>query len=221
MRSKIQSIMTVLRGLSRDTHLWCFSVIGGAVLLCVSFFVTPLERDLFMHGHMIGEEDTEIEVVRNQFSYSSILGRIGVEGAVEQTNQDNVTVSIDTLTPVSEGAGISDEEFEALCSIVQCEASSEDVRGRELVANVILNRVADPNYPNNIIDVITSPGQFDPVTNGAFMYVPISQTTKQAVMNVLNGVDSSQGAIYFQKSESKIWGDKEYLFRYGSHSFYK
>ncbi len=113
------------------------------------------------------------------------------------------------------------EEIDALERLVQCEASGEDTDGRMLVAQVVLNRVDTGIWGDDIISVIEAPGQFRPVENGAVKVTTVDDITKDAVMSALLGQDSSMGAIYFQKSTAKVWGDKEYLFRYGSHSFYK
>lgn len=59
--------------------------------------------------------------------------------------------------------GISTEELEEelyndslelLACCVEAEASNQGVEGKRLVADVILNRVDDPAYPDNIWDVI-------------------------------------------------------------------
>ncbi len=113
------------------------------------------------------------------------------------------------------------EELDALERLVQCEASGEDADGRMLVAQVVLNRVDTGIWGDDIISVIESPGQFKPVDNGAVKVTTVDSVTKDAVLSAILGEDSAQGAIYFQKSAAKVWGDKEYLFRHGSHSFYK
>lgn len=113
------------------------------------------------------------------------------------------------------------EEVELLERLVECEARSEDYKGKLLVANVVLNRMNSGYWGDSIEDVINAPGQFAPVTSGAVYIAEVSDITVDACINALNGVDISDGAMYFRKSEEKFWGDKEFLFRYGDHSFYK
>lgn len=210
-----------LKVISFDTHLWCASVIGGAILLCVSFFVNPIERFMVLNGNVVSAKENTIEVVHGQMNYGSVLGVYEQEEQAEDINtavnvvEDSVSVSLDS------GSGVSVDDFDALCRIVECEAKGEDIEGRMLVANVVLNRVASDIFPNTIEGVIESPGQFDPVSSQAYYVAVPTADTKEAVMRVLNGEDQSQGALYFQKSESKEWGNKTYLFRYNSHSFYK
>ena len=49
---------------------------------------------------------------------------------------------------------MSDEDYENLLQIVEAEAGTEDLKGRILVANVIMNRIKYPEFPNNATDVI-------------------------------------------------------------------
>jgi N-acetylmuramoyl-L-alanine amidase len=46
----------------------------------------------------------------------------------------------------------------ALC--VWREARSESIRGKQLVANVVINRVHDKRWPNTVRDVVLQPYQF-------------------------------------------------------------
>ncbi|MCR5107949.1 MAG: cell wall hydrolase [Lachnospiraceae bacterium] len=116
---------------------------------------------------------------------------------------------------------ISVEDYLSLCKLVEAEAATEDREGKRLVANVIINRVSSKRFPDTIYDAIFETGQFEPVSRGGYNKAIPTDDTKVAVIGALNGMDDSSGALYFQKSRAKIWGDKVYLFRYGAHSFYR
>jgi len=221
MSKKIRRLVDFMKVLSFDTHLWCISVIGGAILLCASFFINPVERFLVLNGNVVNAKENSIEVVLDQ-KYSSVLGGSHEQyaSAAESDGEVNV-VEEEPSVSLEDGLAVSVEDFDALCRIIECEARGEDLKGRILVGNVVMNRVSSEKFPGTIEDVIKSPGQFDPVTSGAYDVVETSAMTKEAAMRVLNGEDYSQGALYFQKSESEIWGSKTFLFRYNSHSFYK
>ena len=118
-------------------------------------------------------------------------------------------------------AGISAEDYDALCRIVQAEASGESQEGKLLVADVVLNRVADPNFPGTIQGVITQSGQFSPVANGSYGSAVPSADTVAAVNRALSGENISQGALYFKSVRSgSDWGARTMLFNYGNHNFY-
>lgn len=67
----------------------------------------------------------------------------------------------------------------ALCT--EAEASNQDLEGKRLVVDVILNRVDDPDFPNTAREVITQPHQFETWTNGAIDRVKLSESTIEAV----------------------------------------
>mgnify|MGYP002610956818 CR=1 FL=1 len=57
---------------------------------------------------------------------------------------------------------MSDEDYDTLLRIVEAEAGSEDIKGRVLVANVIMNRVKSEDFPNTVTEVVwdNSDGSF-------------------------------------------------------------
>lgn len=122
---------------------------------------------------------------------------------------------------------ITDDEYQVLLRIVEAEAGGEDIKGRMLVANVVLNRLEIGFGGDTISDVVFAEGQFSPVASGRIFKVTPSETTIEAVERVLAGEDYSKGALYFMCRElaSKRgirWFEKnlEFLFKHGCHEFY-
>lgn len=126
---------------------------------------------------------------------------------------------------------VTQSEYDNLLRIVEAEAGGEDIIGKMLVANVILNRVEDEHFPNSINEVIFQSDngvtQFSPISDGRFYTVNISKETVEAVNQVLQGEDNSQGALYFvarkaADQENMRWFDEEleWLFAYGGHEFF-
>lgn len=127
---------------------------------------------------------------------------------------------------------LEDSELDVLLRIVESEAGSEDVEGRLLVANVVLNRVNDEHFPSTVTDVVfqqeNGVAQFSPVSSGRIYTVEISEETYEAVERALEGEDISQGALYFASRKyadgSKMrWFDEhlDFLFQHGGHEFFK
>ena len=126
---------------------------------------------------------------------------------------------------------MSDKDYENLLAIVEAEAGGEDLEGRIMVTNVILNRVVSDEFPENITDVIWersggSP-QFSPTADGRIYTVTVSDTTREAVNRAIDGEDLSQGALYFiaknQSEQDNIeWFEENltFLFEHGGHCFY-
>jgi spore germination cell wall hydrolase CwlJ-like protein len=126
---------------------------------------------------------------------------------------------------------LSDDDIDVLCRIVEAEAGGEDENGKLLVANVVLNRVADNSFPDTVRAVVfqsdSNTSQFSPVANGKYYQVTVSDETKNAVNRALAGEDISGGALYFVARKyadgSKIsWFENnlKFLFNYGGHEFY-
>lgn len=125
----------------------------------------------------------------------------------------------------------SDEDYDTLLRIVEAEATGEDITGKLLVANVILNRVNSDGFPDTVYEVVFQKNsgsvQFSPTIDGRFSSVKITDDTVKAVERALDGEDMSQGALYFS-ARSKAdpsnmnWFDRnlEWLFEYGGHEFY-
>ena len=126
---------------------------------------------------------------------------------------------------------MSDTDYETLLRIVEAEAGSEDVKGRILVANVIMNRVKHEEFPGNVTDVVWERRhgvvQFSPTADGSIGRVSVSDKTKEAVRQVMEGVDYSEGALFFIQKDAAdpknvTWFDKNLkkLLKHGVHEFY-
>jgi len=130
------------------------------------------------------------------------------------------------------GVAVDSDDRRILERIVEAEAGGEDHKGKVLVANVILNRVLSRKFPSSVKEVVFAHSgsvyQFSPVGDGRYYSVSVSKDTKSAVDDALNGVNVSQGALYFMEraiadSDNVTWFDRclTRLFRYGCHEFYK
>ncbi|NLL78986.1 MAG: cell wall hydrolase [Clostridiales bacterium] len=126
---------------------------------------------------------------------------------------------------------LSRKDYEVLLRIVEAEAGCEDIKGRILVANVVLNRVENDAFPDTVEAVVfqreNGRCQFSPISDGRYYSVQISEETKEAVNRALGGEDYSQGALYFAARryadpERMRWFDTHLtrLFCYGGHEFF-
>jgi len=122
---------------------------------------------------------------------------------------------------------VTNDDYQVLLQIVEAEAGTEDIMGRMLVANVILNRLELGFGGNTISDVVFAKGQFSPVADGRFFTVTPTETTIEAVNRVLDGEDYSEGALYFMNrtrasKRGARWFDRnlKLLFQHGDHGFY-
>ncbi len=123
---------------------------------------------------------------------------------------------------------ITDDDYQMLLRIVEAEASGEGMKGKILVANVILNRLEEGfSGATSVSDVIFEKGQFQPVTTGRIFRVTVSEETVEAVERALDGEDYSRGTTFFKSTtgaskKGTAWFEKnlKLVFTYGGHGFY-
>jgi len=126
---------------------------------------------------------------------------------------------------------LSEEDYQALICLVEAEAGTEGLKGKMLVANVVLNRVNHHSFPDTVAEVVyqkkDGKAQFSPVSSGKIHEVMVSEETIEAVERVLCGEDESQGALYFvarayANPKSMQWFDNHltWLFEYKGHEFF-
>lgn len=95
----------------------------------------------------------------------------------------------------ADGYGISRDELEEelyydslelLAVCVEAEAGNQGLLGKRLVVDVILNRVDDPEWPDNITDVITQPYQFSSYWDGGMdrVWEPSEETFQAVIMEL-------------------------------------
>ncbi len=143
------------------------------------------------------------------------------EGSKEEENQKESGWVID----------ISQEDYTALLKLVEAETSGEDIKGRMLVANVVLNRLETGRFGSSVKEVIyqrvDGRAQFSPVGTGRIERVVVTPETVEAVERALCGEDESQGALYFAarahaNPKNMAWFDRNLtrLFAYHGHEFF-
>jgi N-acetylmuramoyl-L-alanine amidase len=87
------------------------------------------------------------------------------------------------------------------------EGQAEPLKGQAAVAEVVLNRTRNPQFPDGIANVIfqhriNSEGrhvyEFSPIGNGAYARATPTTQNKEAVQIALNGSNHAQGALFFR-----------------------
>ena len=115
------------------------------------------------------------------------------------------------------------EKSYLLTKLAMAEAEGEDTEGKALVMLVVLNRVLDEKFPDNIEEVIYQPRQFSPISNGRFDKVePDADCWAALDLIMVDKWDESYGAIYFESESESTWHSEnlDFLFRHGKHYFY-
>lgn len=163
-------------------------------------------------------------------SKGEVLQATNYMGVTKEKISEQRVLDLNMLTR-ERRISVTQSDYEDLLRIVEAEAGGEDKTGKILVANVVLNRVEDAQFPDTVSEVIfqceNGTTQFSPVSDGRFFTVKVSEETIEAVEEALDGEDPSGGALYFVArkyvSEGKMrWFDQNLtrLFSYGGHEFF-
>lgn len=113
---------------------------------------------------------------------------------VEKNNQ-----SLQGSEPSQELLTLTADEKLLLAKFVEAEANNESYVGRVALASLVLNRIKNPNFPNDVANVIA---QFHKNTSVLSGEINVSETTNRSVQDAINGLDPSEGALYYSKTEN-------------------
>lgn len=188
---------------------------------------------------LVTADTIKIETTRlKNVEYVDLIFRITKEATAEvatEAAEESTEEITEEITEVREEPQriieLSEEDYTVLLKLVEAEASGEDMKGKMLVANVVLNRLEEGSFGSTVKEVIyqrvNGKAQFSPVANGRINKVEVSDETVEAVERVLCGEDESQGALYFvarkyASAKNLAWFERNLtrLFEYEGHEFY-
>lgn len=128
---------------------------------------------------------------------------------------------------VPQVAKASNDELLCLATAIAFEARGEPLQGKVAVAQVVLNRVKNPDRPNTICGVVKEPKQFSwyGQTKDPFNNWRLIKKEFEIAHDVMNGVydDVVRGAEYFHtKDVNPKWSNRlQKVSVIGSHVFYR
>ena len=136
-----------------------------------------------------------------------ITPTVTVTAETAYTELEDVELQVETLEQYED---IEEEMYydslEYLACCVESEAGNQPLLGKQLVVDVVLNRVDSPDFPDDIFSVIKQSGQFAVVANGRINKVSPSGETWQAVTMELENRTNSD-VIYFQAGGYPAYGE--------------
>ena len=108
---------------------------------------------------------------------------------------------------------ISEADKALLVQIVHAESGNQDLLGRRLVADVVLNRVEHEDFPDTIKEVIYQPGQFQPAHH---LSAKVDDMDILAVELELSK-RTNNTVLYFRTGRYHSYGEPH--FKVGDHYF--
>ena len=95
-------------------------------------------------------------------------------------------------------------ELEVLYRIVEAEATGQSIEAKKNVASVIVNRVHSDLFLSRISKVVFEKSQFEPITDGRYWEVEITEETICAVNEVVEKGAITE-ALYFANLKYVSW----------------
>lgn len=166
----------------------------------------------FMLTMAIVEIGTTIKFNSNVYAKNVVYKK--VNNTTEETS--SIESLNDSRTMIFRDKVLDDKML--LAQLIMSEAGNQPLTGMRFVADVVLNRVDDPRFPNTIRDVIYQEGQFSVIANGYFDSVKDSiseDAIKAAELEMEERLD--YGILYFSSTETPVNGEK--AFKYYDHWF--
>ena len=200
-------------------------------LLILSLILAPCTLALSLYGSR-GEEVSAIqrELSERGYYYAGIDGIYGktTENAVLQFQKDNGLIidgiaGNETLKAlgIESGDSYNSADYQLLARLISAEARGEPYIGQVAVGAVVLNRMEHPSFPDTMAGVIYQKGAFSCLYDGQFDE-PIADSAYAAARDALNGMDPSDGAIYYFNPNTAtnkwIWS-RPLIVTIGSHRF--
>ena len=129
------------------------------------------------------------ETSTNLADVQSRLAQARAAEAARIAAQETISGGYDNSVVNGGAINATADDITLLAAIIQCEAY-QDYDSLLAVATVIMNRVADPRFPNTISGVIYAQGQFEPTWSGRLQDVLNSGPTSlsmQVAQDAVNG----------------------------------
>jgi N-acetylmuramoyl-L-alanine amidase len=190
------------------------------ITLCATtslLFIGANETNAQSHTHTVVSGDT----------FYKLGQQYGVSATSIQQANNKKTTTIFVGEKLTIPASISAAEKDLLARLVRAEAEGEPYAGKVAVATVVLNRVADSDFPNTITGVINevSSGHyaFSPVQNGRINRAADAESIR-AVEEALAFRGQGSGSLFFYNPTiaTNHWiATRTQTVRIGNHVFAK
>ncbi len=144
------------------------------------------------------------------------------KGSAEQVSQKTATEdgqrdASPSVTQVNQ----SNVDIDLLARVIYAESRGEPLEGQVAVGAVLLNRLSNQNFPNNLWNIVFKKGEFCTVRDGQVWLQP-DATAYRAARLAKAGWDPTYGALYFynpgKTSSTWIWS-RPVTTQIGSHLF--
>lgn len=195
------------------------------VIIGVLIFATAIET-VQIKRQAQGQEIKEKETIENQLKSTenpTIKNFVEEVTTEKETTVKTALETVKTEEPKTEPEsiaqmyGFSAAEFELFQRVVFAEAGNQGFFGKQLVADVILNRLASEQFPDTLGEVLLQENQFSCVSTGAIYCYDLDEESKQAIITELMLERQNEEILFFRTESFSEYGTP--AFQYGDHYF--
>lgn len=177
------------------------------IIICLALLVF-LMFDARRHVKQLEEPTEEFRIVGEIYTASPVIVDVGTGLSVQDRWE---------LTPEDIAEIEYYDSLELLAICVEAEAGNQDLMGKRLVVDVILNRVDSDRFPDDITSVITQPWQFSSWEDGRMdkVWSPSEETYQAVRMELESRTDSE--VLFFTEGRYNEYCIPMYI--HGDHYF--
>lgn len=223
---------------ANKSHFWRYAlggIVGSAALLGLAFIIgTP---DPSRAATNVAEQSREVAKLKTLST--GIQAENIAEGESAQERNALIPVSgsplqqMGAFTSIGQGSGARETALKCLTQAIYYEAANEPLQGKRAVAQVVLNRLRHPAYPNSVCGVVyegvNKPVcQFSFTCDGSLARTPMvnkwAESRKVAEQALAGKVEASVGSATHYHADYVLprWAftlDK--IEKIGVHIFYR
>jgi len=160
-------------------------------------------------GRLYAPLDTLLKQLGATYTWDQDLLYAQITGA--QLTVDPAEVRKNNFTP---------EDVLWLARIINAETNGASLDKKIAVANVVLNRVASPRFPNTIYEVIYQRGQFPPAYKSGFATSEPVELSILAAKRALMGVVVAKESLFFNNRPFTSKADSFYKLIEGDYFYF-
>ena len=163
-------------------------------------------------------------LISSSYIYGPSIAKAETISTEKTTTVSTRKFAVDKKENVSasdESTAITNNEKNLLARLVHAEAKGEPFAGKVAVADVVLNRVENEQFPDTVENVIYEKNAFQPVQNGS-IHKKADKESREAVEEALKNGKENKELLYFYNPDTATsdWiFTRKVMKKIGNHAF--
>lgn len=191
-----------------------YGLVASALMAVTLTFSVKALDSLSIQVEPLTYEAIGDEKIHTYFQKEEQTENLSVNGIVQECIQGTIEKAESKVNEFTY------EESQLLMHLAEAEAGNQGEDGMWLVMSVVMNRVNDSEWPDNITDVIYQKNQFSPVSDGRLNKVELSTEVHTALARIEKGEVAPEIIGFEVKDSNELEKYFRAVFGYRDHVFY-